>query len=173
MAQVLSMHTNGCAEHLVLWGTWCSGITSASHAEGPGFKSQCVHLFGRGNQRDARGWEDWCHINNRKDGLEHIKIKWGVGVTIRSSDWIEARKRMKWKVNWAGDWGSLEKNREKIIFHNFSKAHAWSVTRMSWDDYRSHFGSRYKLGCCGHAGLFILRLYFCNEICRTSRNISK
>ena len=25
-------------------GTWCSGITSASHAEGPGFKSQCVHL---------------------------------------------------------------------------------------------------------------------------------
>ena len=26
-------------------GAWCSGITSASHAEGPGFKSQCVHLF--------------------------------------------------------------------------------------------------------------------------------
>ena len=25
-------------------GTWCSGITSASHAEGPGFKSQCVQL---------------------------------------------------------------------------------------------------------------------------------
>ena len=29
----------------VLKGTWCSGITSASHAEGPGLKSQCVHLF--------------------------------------------------------------------------------------------------------------------------------
>ena len=26
----------------VIKGTWCSGITSASHAEGPGFKSQCV-----------------------------------------------------------------------------------------------------------------------------------
>ena len=26
-----------------LKGTWCSGITSAPHAEGPGFKSQCVH----------------------------------------------------------------------------------------------------------------------------------
>ena len=26
-------------------GTWCSGITSASHAEGPGFKSQCVHFL--------------------------------------------------------------------------------------------------------------------------------
>ena len=25
-------------------GTWCSGIASAPHAEGPGFKSQCVHL---------------------------------------------------------------------------------------------------------------------------------
>ena len=24
-------------------GTWCSGITSAPHAEGPEFKSQCVH----------------------------------------------------------------------------------------------------------------------------------
>ena len=29
------------------WGTWCSGITSASHAEGPGFKSQCVHVLNR------------------------------------------------------------------------------------------------------------------------------
>ena len=27
------------------WSTWCSGITSASHAEGPGFKSQCVHII--------------------------------------------------------------------------------------------------------------------------------
>ena len=26
-------------------GAWCSGITSASHAEGPGFKSQCVHFL--------------------------------------------------------------------------------------------------------------------------------
>ena len=26
----------------ILTGTWCSGITSAPHAEGPGFKSQCV-----------------------------------------------------------------------------------------------------------------------------------
>ena len=28
----------------VITGTWRSGITSASHAEGLGFKSQCVHL---------------------------------------------------------------------------------------------------------------------------------
>ena len=26
--------------------------------------------------------------------------------------------------------------------------------------YRSHFGSRYKLGCCGHAGLFCTLLIF-------------
>ena len=33
----------------VITGTWCSGITSASHAEGPGFKSQCVHLYLHGS----------------------------------------------------------------------------------------------------------------------------
>ena len=33
-----------CLVHHLLKGTWCSGITSASHAEGPGFKSQCVHF---------------------------------------------------------------------------------------------------------------------------------
>ena len=26
-------------------GTWCSGMTSASHAEGPGFNPQCVQLW--------------------------------------------------------------------------------------------------------------------------------
>ena len=26
------------------------------------------------------------------------------------------------------------------------------------NSHRSHFGSRYKLGCCGHAGLFSFRL---------------
>ena len=44
-------------------GTWCSGITSASHAEGPGFKSQCVHLCrARGPGARPRvcpsGWQD-------------------------------------------------------------------------------------------------------------------
>jgi hypothetical protein len=28
-----------------LMGLWCSGITSASHAEGPGFKPQWVQFF--------------------------------------------------------------------------------------------------------------------------------
>ena len=26
-------------------GTWCSGITSAPHAEGPGLNPQCVHIM--------------------------------------------------------------------------------------------------------------------------------
>jgi hypothetical protein len=35
-----------CARVLFLYsGTWCSGITSALHAEGPGFNPQCVHRF--------------------------------------------------------------------------------------------------------------------------------
>ena len=29
---------------LLSWGTWCSGITPAQHAGGPGFNPQCVHF---------------------------------------------------------------------------------------------------------------------------------
>ena len=32
----------------IIVGAWCSGITSAPHAEGPGFKSQCVHVCSSG-----------------------------------------------------------------------------------------------------------------------------
>ena len=39
-------------------GTWCSGITSASHAEGPGFKSQCVHLQVSVWRASPDRWED-------------------------------------------------------------------------------------------------------------------
>ena len=30
-------------------------------------------------------------------------------------------------------------------------------------EHRIHFGSRYKLGCCGHAGLFAGRIFRCDE----------
>jgi hypothetical protein len=33
-----------CFNKLLQLGTWCSGITSASHAEGPGFNPLCVHI---------------------------------------------------------------------------------------------------------------------------------
>ena len=33
------------SQALFSWGTWCSGITSASHAEGPGLNPQCVHML--------------------------------------------------------------------------------------------------------------------------------
>ena len=35
-------HRCGPCNWLYQLGTWCSGITSASHAEGPGFNPQCV-----------------------------------------------------------------------------------------------------------------------------------
>ena len=35
---------NGLAHELKYVGTWCSGITPAQHAGGPGFNPQCVHL---------------------------------------------------------------------------------------------------------------------------------
>ena len=34
------------AASLVAWGTWCSGITPAQHAGGPGLNPQCVHYGG-------------------------------------------------------------------------------------------------------------------------------
>jgi hypothetical protein len=42
----LARHQRGMSVKLrdIAKGTWCSGITSASHAEGPGFKSQCVQF---------------------------------------------------------------------------------------------------------------------------------
>ena len=35
------------ALHSILTGMWCSGITSASHAEGPGFEPRRVHFASR------------------------------------------------------------------------------------------------------------------------------
>ena len=52
----LCLSVEYCLTRLLSKGTWCSGITSASHPEGPGFKSQCVHFrSGRqeGSMRDA------------------------------------------------------------------------------------------------------------------------
>ena len=41
--------------------TWCSGIISASHAEGPGFKSQCVHCLRGIAFPCIRGETRWVH----------------------------------------------------------------------------------------------------------------
>ena len=40
--QLCASNVSGYHHHS---GTWCSGITSAPHAEGSGFKSQCVHVL--------------------------------------------------------------------------------------------------------------------------------
>ena len=45
-----------CNALLHAQGTWCSGITSASHADGPGFKSQCVHLIIFGKHENASSY---------------------------------------------------------------------------------------------------------------------
>ena len=53
-ARAGAMRNNGvircvCSMHVIYYwlttsGTWCSGITPAQHAGGPGFNPQCVHL---------------------------------------------------------------------------------------------------------------------------------
>ena len=40
----------------LLKGTWCSGITSALHAEGPGLNPQCVHVQEKGRSGIQRCW---------------------------------------------------------------------------------------------------------------------
>ena len=52
-----------------------------------------------------------------------------------------------------------------------------SIKNISLSGYRSHFGSRYKLGCCGHAGLisFMGRTWFTaavRELARSNHYIS-
>ena len=43
-----------CCATFLTSGAWCSGITSASHAEGPGFNPQCVHDFRRKQAENQR-----------------------------------------------------------------------------------------------------------------------
>ena len=46
LSRFLTAHMKSRFAHFIILlqqGSWCSGITSASHAEGPGFKSQWVH----------------------------------------------------------------------------------------------------------------------------------
>ena len=47
-------------------GSWCSGITSASHAEGPGFKSQWVHFCRKVGEVEFA--EKSAHAGNRTRG---------------------------------------------------------------------------------------------------------
>ena len=53
---------NSCVKAVL--GTWCSGFTSALHAEGPGFNPQCVHFAAR-----ARGGQPK-NIRTHTVGLE-------------------------------------------------------------------------------------------------------
>jgi hypothetical protein len=69
-------------------GSWCSGITSASHAEGPGFKSQWVHLIPSFRERFCAACPlDW---RNRKS----VVTVWPSGlrrqtqVLVEQSAWV-------------------------------------------------------------------------------------
>ena len=66
-------------------GTWCSGITSASHAEGPGFNPQCVHLLRRALTFSLRARDHakptHAHMQARKQqliGITHESARVGL-----------------------------------------------------------------------------------------------
>ena len=71
--------THGCRNlvlrpHFHQMGTWCSGITSASHAEGPGFNPQCVQYF-KGHQSFRKGKNLSRHSDNTKNGNAAPQLK--------------------------------------------------------------------------------------------------
>ena len=53
-------------------GSWCSGITSASHAEGPGFKSQWVQAYA--DQLPSRGFRG---VNRPGQGVAEAEMATG------------------------------------------------------------------------------------------------
>ena len=66
-----------------LRGTWCSGITSAPHAEGPGFKSQCVQSFAAGD-----AWAGACSVGMHlglRPQLQHPELASGKPSHVRGS----------------------------------------------------------------------------------------
>ena len=77
---------------------------------------------------------------------------------------IGLQKSGEWLRLWrAASLGNIGK-RERLLLHKRygngtemrpapHKGYSAAVIRDS-SSHRSHFGSRYKLGCCGHAGLF-------------------
>ena len=53
-------------------GTWCSGITSAPHAEGPGLNPQCVHVQKRQLRTMAHARLDGSEILRAPADVENI-----------------------------------------------------------------------------------------------------
>ena len=53
----------------LLKGTWCSGITSAPHAEGPGLNPQCVHVQ---EKRSPGTQRCWVFLVSRRDHLPSL-----------------------------------------------------------------------------------------------------
>ena len=60
-------------------GTWCSGITSASHAEGPGFKSRCVQSSGSPVESE-RGDQSLCKLTGM------VLVRWQGAASVRMKD---------------------------------------------------------------------------------------
>ena len=74
-------------------GTWCSGLTSTPHAESPGFKSQCVHLFEANKIESDKLWS-FCSF------LFERRIPKGSGFQPKMSVWMRrcADSRMSMKT---------------------------------------------------------------------------
>ena len=139
-----------------LKGTWCSGITSAPHAEGPGFKSQCVHDY-QMNRPDVSmpsAWQPQSIDATQKTGQALLR-----GGGMRGGDCLKHRFN-----------SPVDKTRRSVAAATQStwprgpmdKASAYGAGDCRFESCRGHCS---KQGCgalqvcvrpCMHAGLLII-----------------
>ena len=82
MLYQLSYSRGGHCGCTAITGTWCSGITSAPHAEGPGFNPQCVH-FRAPEDTSQFGTNRWAKLVDNWAAQLHL-ADWAVAlVTAR------------------------------------------------------------------------------------------
>ena len=91
-----------------LSGTWCSGITSASHAEGPGFNPQCVHFSTSGEDSAVpAGSEDRLWMTTKR-GAATVKtvcpsgLRGWTQVPLAKAAWVQIPQLSLWPATTRG-----------------------------------------------------------------------
>ena len=70
----------------------------------------------------------------------------------QNAPWIDSPSSVTWLL-WHCQWNPPGKGDFQMMKITPCQAHL-HVMLSGYSSHRSHFGSRYKLGCCGHASLF-------------------
>ena len=83
---------------IIKLGTWCSGITTASHAEGPGFKSQCVHCVACTHFARNLYLQVGPSCSNNKQLLIMLLVPWARLAGVRALGMHRGHQRPFWEL---------------------------------------------------------------------------